>query len=321
MNKEADITIILNNYDADYITIDNKDSLTKIHNLFMHNVSYCATTSTEYLYLGWYYCNVTKNYPMMEVCYQTAISNGCAIAMNNFAFYHRYNTKDYISMEKYYEMAISNGCAIAMNNFANYHQHTKDYISMEKYYEMAISNGCVMAMHNFAFYHQYTTKDYISMEKYYEMAISAGYVTSMMNFAYYHRDVTKDYILMEKYYFMALSNGSKEALPALILHYESNNLYIKLLDLHILYTNDREEIIKAFNLASYAVLNESDGSIFFDLVSKFEFKPDDKLCISLKLFLNSRKDQLDIMDLHFTYTIHGIGYDVAKEDFRKKCIY
>ena len=205
--------------------------------------------------------------------------------------------------------------------FGWYHYNiTEDYITMEKYYKMAIDKGSGNSMNNFGLYHNNITKNYVEMEKYYQMAIDRENRVAMYNFGYYHQVITEDYVMMEKYYLMAINKGHDLAMNKLVKYYEDNMMYFKSLNLHISHSKNREKIIELFNCISALILNEEDIKQFLDLVSKFEFIPDDKLCASLKLFLNSKKDQLDTMDLHFTYTIHGKGYDSAKEDFLSKCL-
>ena len=318
---ETDIINLLQSYDSSYVEISDETSLSNIHELLINNILFEPVTDIDFLYLGWYHIMITKNYTKSEKCYQIAIDRGYIPAMHCLAAYHYNITKDYVTMKKYYHMAIDKGYVESMNNFGYYHQFiTKDYITMEKYYQMAIDKGYVSSMNNFGHYHNNITKDYITMEKYYQMAIDRGNQFAMYNFGYYHQFITEDYITMEKYYLMAIDKKYDLAMNLLVKYYEDNLMHLKSLKLHILHSKNREKIIELFNRISALILNEEDEKQFLDLVSKFEFIPDDKLCVSLKLFLNSKKDQLDIMDLHFTYTVYGEGYDSAKEDFMSKCI-
>jgi hypothetical protein len=93
---------------------------------------------------------------------------------------------------------------------------------------------------------------------------------------------------------------------------------MKLLKLYII-DGTRDNIITNFNLISNTVLSPEELAEFMTLVNDFEFTDDDQLCSSLRLLKNVLTEQLSIMDLHFTYTVHSKGFDDAKKDFFERC--
>jgi len=323
MDYKGEIIEILNKYNLEYVTIDDNDSLLKIYNLFCKNIIYEPVTSCEIFYLGTYYENIMENYIEMEKYYLIAIKNNISVAMNNLGNYHYRITKNYIEMEKYYLVAIDKGFVYAMFNLALYHDNiTKNYFEMEKYYLMAIDKGDNDAMNNFAFYHRIITKNYVEMEKYYLMAIDKGNNDAMNDFANYHKIITKNYVEMEKYYLMAIANGSNTAINYLVNCYKDNKLYINLLNLYINNPKlvEREIIIQQFNDLSSTPLNSTDKEIFLQLLTNFEFTNEDKLCVLLELLVNTLKNNISLMDLHFTYTENGKGFEDAKKDYFDRCL-
>ena len=89
---------------------------------------------------------------------------------------------------------------------------------------------------------------------------------------------------------------------------------IKLLELCVEYPHliNRLHVVDYFN--KFSSLN-IDNKQFFKLFMEYGFNDNDNLCVSLKALLDVANNQLDIMDLHFTYSIHGKGYYDAKNDF------
>jgi len=266
----------LTQHDMIYVDIDT-ESIKKINDLLVNNIYNEPLTSMEMLYYGLYY---------------------------------KIN-KDYVKMKKYYLMAIEKGNDIAMYNLAKYYEKTKNNVEMEKYYLMAIEKGNDIVMYKFAIYH-YDNKNYIDMEKYYIMAIEKGNDHAMINFANYHYD-NKNYIDMEKYYIMAIEKGNGYGLNRLVEYYKHNQYELKLLSLYI--HINHHKIIKLFNKIALQTLSSEDESQFLELLTTYQFENNDQLCTSLKLLLNAIHGQMDLMALHFEYTVHGKGFNEAKADF------
>jgi len=356
MDYESAIKAILEKHYFVYFIIDDNDSLVKIYNLFVKNVIFEPTTECEILHLGSYHHKITKNYVEAEKYYLMAIENGNKVAMYRFALYHQEITKNYIKAEKYYLMAIEKGneyamygfgyyhqtitknyveaekyllmaiekgITAAMNNLAVYHEQiTKNYVEVEKYYLMGIEKGSVVAMNNLAIYHEEITKNYVEVEKYYLMGIEKGSVVAMSNLALYHEEITKNYVEVEKYYLMAIEKGYNTATKNLINYYKKNNMELKLLRFYINNHTiiERGTIIKLFNTLSSASSDSINKDIFLELLMDFEFRDEDKLSISLELLLSTLKNDVDVMNLHFIYTMNGKGFEDAKKDYFNKCL-
>ena len=113
---------------------------------------------------------------------------------------------------------------------------------------------------------------------------------------------------------------TKTPVPFLEEYYISNKFHLKLLKLYILLNSDRNKIIETFNLIASECLTPDDETEFLDLVLNFSFDDNDKLCVSLKFFLNSSKRQLTILEMHCRYSPDGEGFQLALEDFKKRCL-
>ena len=83
---------------------------------------------------------------------------------------------------------------------------------------------------------------------------------------------------------------------------------------------ERNLIINLFNMLSSEMLDSENEEIFLSSVMDFEFTSEDKLCTCLKLLISTLNNSISIMDLHFTYTVNGKGFDNAKKDYFDKCI-
>ena len=261
MDYKQKIIAELDKYDCIYVTIEDEESIKKIHNLYCNNVMFDPVTTIETFYVGVYHSKVTKNYEEMEKYYNKSIIKGDDNAMCNLGRYHRGITKNYNEMEKYYKMAIDLGNSYAMNNLGWYHKNiTKNYDEMEKYYKMAIDGSNCVSMYNLAM------------------------------------DELSEYY-MEKGLEMKL----------LLLYIDNMNMV------------DRTKVIKQFNMISQNI-KEEDEEIFLKLIFDFKFCENDTLHTLLKLLVNTVNAQMDIMDLHFTYTVNGLGFEDAKKDFFNRCL-
>lgn len=251
----------------------------------------------------------------------TLVKKGEVDAMLKLEEYYRLNG-NYKLTKKYLLMAIEKGNAIAMHILGAYYQHRKrNYVKMKKYLLMAIKNGSSNAANDLGWYYCVVKKNYDKMKKYYLIAIESGNVASMNNLGWHYVE-KKDNEQAKKYFKMGVKNGCLKAMGNLINIYDSEKLPIKILKLVITYPHmtKRSDNVKLFNdIAKYGTLEKENKQKFLQLLSNFEFNSEDKLCVALELLINVVKNQLSIMDLHFTYTVNGSGYLDAKEDFFSKC--
>ena len=186
---------------------------------------------------------------------------------------------------------------------------------MKKYYLMAIEFGDSESMINLGFYYQTVEKDYVLMKKYYLMAIELEYSDAMNNLANYYHFVEIDYTLMKKYYLMAIKLGNATAMDNLTDYYKSINSP-KEYKLHMRYKDlvSREKLISGIKSFSESKLSPKDKKLL-EFISTFEFEKNDDIPSSLFLLSEILKNQIDIMELHFKYTVNAEGYEAAKKDY------
>lgn len=270
--------------------------------------------------LATYYHFTAKNYARALRYYFMAIDKGHVKALDNVGYcYHE--MKEYTLMEKYYLMAIEQECINAMVNLGNYYKEIKNYELMVYYYKMTAKENNDYVMNELGVYYHFTVKNYARALRYYFMAIDKGNVKAMDNVGYYYHyyptEIIK-YKLAKQYYTMSIENGYTR-IKNLGTLYESNKKYVKLLQLYLKHGYNREKIINTFNIAASKMLNEKNEKKLFDMITSFDFESTDKLRGCLRLLINSHNTKVDLLKLHFKYTVHGKGYNEAKDDF-DKCV-
>jgi tetratricopeptide (TPR) repeat protein len=269
-----------------YVHIKNEESLPKIFHLFVNNTTYEALNDDEYFYLGVYYCVIEKNYPQTIKCYLKAIEHKNSYAMCCLGHYYYNVEKNYELMEKYYLMAIDFGNNVAMTNLGYY------YADIEKNNEL--------------------------MKKYYLMAIDFGNIVAMQNLGYYYQNTEKNYELMKKYYLMAIDQGSKIALRRYCDYLIAHDKIVKSYKLNIKYKHliSRKVLVDNINkLWCHKIFRQKDKKFLLEVMSTFEFNSEDDVAPSLLLFSEVVNSKIDIMDLHFDYSMEGKGFIDAKNDF------
>lgn len=314
------IKLFMDKIRIQYIFIENEESRKKIHDLLINDIIHNPTEPIECIYFGLYYELVKKDYVSAEKYYLLGAETGDAQAIFYLGAYYN-DREDYDQMKFYYLMAIEKGDMGAMNNLGHHYQHKEiNYDKMKYYHLMAIEQGESNAMHNLGCYYQSIEKDYDKAKYYYLMAVEKGNKYAMGSLGWYYRKIF-NYEKMEEYCLMAIKNGNKHTFDQLMCEYMYNYSHMKQLILLTSYPSmaKREDIINTFNFVSSTKLNADDQNKFFELFTEFQFNDDDELFPSLRLLLNSINNQLSIMDLHFTYTVNGLGYNDAKSDFFDKC--
>jgi TPR repeat protein len=355
MNKEQQLIDYLENKRYTYVLIKDENSLNKIFNLYIDNIIFDPINDIEFLYIGsyyninkdypkaikyylqsiklenihamitlaYYYEDIEKNYDLMKKYYLIAINLNNDCAMINLADYYKNIEKNSELMKKYYLMAINLSNDTAMINLADYYRDIeKNYDLMEKYYLMASELGNSTAMNNFGYYHHFITHNNSLMKKYYLIAIESGNVSSMYNLGHYYHYVEINYDLMKKYYLMAINLGNKHAMTNFVNYYNKNNQIIKTFKLCVKYINliDREILIDILVKISSRQMTDKYENLFLEFISTFEFEPEDNIPTCLKLLSQVTKNQISIMDLHFKYSVNGLGFHEAKQDFIERCV-
>lgn len=164
---------ILYQHDFDYYHIENKDSLSKIHELFKNKIMFVPCNGIECLYISMYY-NTIKDFFNEEKYLLNAIKYNQIDAMFIYSFFLfiRDNIKD---AKKYLFMAIKNGNSNAINQVGFMYQLKKNYVNAEKYYKMAMEKNNIHAMNNLAWF-CYEKNDFINAKKFFLMMFDKNIV-------------------------------------------------------------------------------------------------------------------------------------------------
>jgi hypothetical protein len=155
------------------------------------------------------------------------------------------------------------------------------------------------------------------MVKYYLLGVEKDNIDCIAKLGDYYEKI-KDYDNMIKYYTMALKRSDK-CFVKLCLHCPYPLKRLQLYITHYIHDKDRHLIINNFNSLSYST-NDIDEEAFLNILTSFDFKEDDKLCLSLKILLKTLNKQIDLIDLHFKYAPEGLGFKEAKEDYLQHCV-
>lgn len=330
-----------------YQMIDNKEKMEKYYLMAIEQGDIYSMFN-----MGCYYKQL-NDIENMEKYYIMAINKGNCGSMYELAYYYDDHEIKPEEMINYYLMAIEKGHILSMFNLAMHYHEVDDVINMEKYYLMAIEKGDGDAMNNLAVYygeiHEYDmAKIYLKMGKkinHYDCIINLSNLYNvqhndekklkcylkalelknddpnlMLRLGYYYKNINEQEMI--KYYTMGINLLDESCLNNLIHYYRNNDKYIEILKLYIdVYKKDiinRYEVIDLFN--AIATMNNIDDVEFLHLISSFQFEPEDKLCIALKLLINTLKQKIDLLDLHFKYSPDGLGFDEAKADFLSQCV-
>ena len=140
-------------------------------------------------------------------------------------------------------------------------------------------------MSELALYYKEIEKNYELMKKYYLMAIEKENSTAMFELGLYYEDIEINHKLMKKYYLRAIDKGNSSAINKLLKYY---------------YKNLNENIYDEFFLTFINIENEE--------LQK-------KLSPSFKFIKKLYNEKIDLMKLHFEYSLNNKGFEEAKKDF------
>lgn len=166
-----------------------------------------------------------------------------------------------------------------------------------------------------SFYHIVINNFELAMV-YYNISIENGCSHAMDNLATSHKLINDVSLIVKSCTIAKLNNhdigyGFEWLLKAKDMHNEILMFYIKF--------NDVENALKY--LLHYKFECDEFTNDEYNIIVNFLHKIDEKYFMDihgnliLKLLINSFKNNLDIMDLHFNYSIHSKGYEDAKKDF------
>lgn len=196
-----------------------------------------------------------------------------------YGLYHQINS-NYDKMKDYYEKSLQQNMYISLNNLGCYYQNQcVNYKLAKEYYMKAIEKGICISICNMAFLYEKKGK-YDKSEKYLLMGVD--------------RCHAKCINLLERYY---IKQKNKIGLLKLYAKTRQVGKYMAIVNEYFLEEKENNDIIIAIieTLENMEIQNESPNGIKF--IKKL-------LC-----------HQIDIMKLHFEYTVNGKGYDEAKKDY------
>jgi len=263
--------------------------------------------------LGNYYQYVEINYDLMKKYYLMNIEAGILSSMFNLGNYYQDVEINYDLMKKYYLMAIDKGHLYSMYNLGNYYHLVEiNYYLMKKYYLMAIDKGHLSSMYNLGKYYQTIEINYDLMKKYYLMAIDKGHLSSMYNLGKYYQDVEINYDLMKKYYLMGIDKGDLDSMSNLCNYYKNNKMLDNLLNLYI----DNHIYTQAFYNDVYKyVLNSTITCETIIKLCQLDENVVIKLPKIIQYYNKVYNSKINLLKLHFEYSLTGEGFSKAKLDF------
>jgi len=153
-------------------------------------------------------------------------------------------------------------------------------------------------------------EDYSNMIKYYETLAELGDNNAVDNLCHYYKS-TQDITNIVKYYEMAVDNNNFKYVDKLIIYYF---MLDNLESLLLLYKkiNNMEGLIDT--LESMLSKYRFDKTLIANIIIETNFD-EYELSNGLSMLKKSLTHNLDSYDLHFTYSINGLGYEKAKTDF------
>jgi len=283
MSEKEEIINFLKNNSYNYVEI-NDESIPKIYNLLINDTHFEPKVSIEYFYYGSYY-KIKGDYDMMKKYYMDGAKfndENRPKILYNLGHHYQNVEKNYDLMKQYYLDAIEQyKYSPAMQCLAHYYYHIEQNCGMAKtYLLMSVEQGDKYAINDLAYCYA-NEDDHDNATKYYMMLIEAGNDNARTNLINLYKNI-----------------GNKISLI---------NLYHKL--------NMKQEFFA--ELATYLSTNASSlSNELLDALLTYQEDDIDKLAqLSVKMIYRLLKQQVDIMDLHFRYSINGLGFEEAKNDF------
>jgi len=296
-NKLAEIKefISKNGYDYEPINKDLEESINKIHNLLIKDIFEEATTGIEHLYFGIYYKIKQK----------------------------------YETMKEHLFIATYTGFVQAMYILGNHYREQKDYENMLKYYQMACDKGEHSRAAIFIGVHYHNKKDYDKAFEYYTLALKFNknnkIATFNMGLIYSIRGDKKN---MEKYYLESLKSDKNYNKPfnELVKFYKEDNDDVPLINLYRMLNKDKEIAQCIINLLNKDNQDNKDNQeklkVILDCLKEVDIDLEKVKGIQiptwLRILQSAIKENIEVLDLHFRYSLEGKGFDEAKNDFYER---
>lgn len=320
MRKLDRLKIKLDEINVIYVPIEDKGSINKIYDLFINDIKFEPTNGIECCYLGIYFRYIKKDNENTEKYYIMGVEYDNSTAMCNLAHYYNRVKGENDLAEKYYLRALRHGCIYSPLKIAIFYQNLRNYVKAEKYYLFALSQkNNVNASYYLALFYFKIMNDEINGLRYLEMAIECGHIKLIDNLICYY-EKKKDYVNVDNLFILLITHDYNEIISLENFYLMKHCQPIKLLKLYIRNKDKikRNDILRIIKYIFKIKLNMKQHNSFIKILSQFEFFSSDKLPKLLRTLTNLLKYNMDIMRLHFDYTVLGKGYDEAKKDFLDK---
>lgn len=336
MDKELFLLLDIHpfNYNKKVLINDNI-KIKKLYDLFKNNILYEPIDCDDYNYLGYYYQYYSVDHTKAENCYLMAcdIEKNNIFVMKNLGYYY-FSIQNIEQGEKYYLMAFGSRSegdinailALAYDYYDINREKAEKYL--QQYSEIGLEKNPREVSFNLAKYYHYTKKNMDLAEKYYLVTIENGNDKVIMEVVNYYVS-NKNYEKATKYYLIAAKKGNVDVLNTLtsgsgfwlskINEYYNDDMF-DVFKLCIQY----QEHIKLENVCTiiyalwFHMLKAEQKEEFIDLISKIKINNDEKIPFILEMLIKLTNYNLDIMKLHFDFSLNGLGYEDAKKDFLSK---
>jgi uncharacterized protein len=334
------IDLALNIYDAttdeNYILLNAGDYYEEIEHDYEKAKQYYMMAINDnnmenLIPLGRLYQYKIKDYDEMLKCYQKLIDGKFyaeTTAMMELGLYYQ-SINDYDNMKKYWLMGIDKGNTNCMYYLGLYYRcqalnplnpDNSDYDMMvKKYLIMAAEHKHTRAMYKLGRYYEYL-EDFDNMKKYHQMACDHWdpYAKSMFEIGF-HYMLEKNTEMMIKYYTMAAEHGYELAIQHLSVYYGNNKKLIPLIKIYNNKLNNRDNLLR--ELCAFMSNNDQEpDEEIIEIILNLSKTDLEKCSVSIRLLNNLLKQNLDMMGLHFKYSMEGKGFKEAKTDFIKQTI-
>lgn len=291
--------------------------------------------------LGYRIIDISNDESVMDIhnCIFNNIvnDNGDDITYLYYGNYH-YEKKMYDTMIKYYLMSIELGNAAAMHNLGYYYDTIKDNITAMKYYDMSAEHK------NIEVIKWLQTKcnlcgDYDKMVKYSLMGFELGDMNSIKklighyiinndeeNMLKYHNKLTEldDFSMLDDIISYYNEDNDDKCIEYCILKSKRTNTFqfqlsekLKLnYDLFIKFYSENKEFAEGYcnqlcDIIMYHIDTKNVTKELLNIILDMDCSKNQYIGLIKKLLL----EKIDLMDLHFSYSMEGKGFNDAKNDF------
>lgn len=261
--------------------------------------------------------------PLIEYYYSSAAAKGSILGKYKLARYKHKHSMHSDHIEVDYLLSIDYGYINAIYHLGCHYEEKGKYELMKKclsmVFDLPVKKFITRAMHKLGEYYERTEKKYDLAKKYYLMGVDSEDVECMLSLGAFYFHIEDNIDLVKKYYHMAAETTIKNIISfedyfAGLLcddnyDYDYNDL------IHLIIKYDRYDLLRrrddyALNFLNYTITNKDLKLIASKTKEDILLAPH-----IIKVLHNSLNTHIDIMKLHFDYSVNGIGYDVAKDDF------